>query len=176
MAKSSEPIPALVLAAQELEDELRRCEDAAAEAAKIRLNSEKHLTRAARTLKTAGEHREALGARVAALLAAINAARERADGAAARMEARAGEINARAGKFRALQATADGIAAAAREATESAKQAGSPKEILDLLGPLEERVGKAQQDARADDFEDVVHDLAALKETLAGLRRKLEGR
>jgi hypothetical protein len=37
----SNPPPGLVRAAQELEDELRHCEEAVADAAKIRLNTEK---------------------------------------------------------------------------------------------------------------------------------------
>ena len=176
MAKTSAPLPALVAAAQDLEDELRRCEEAAAEAAKIRLNSEKNLSRAAQRLKTAAEHRDGLGARVNALLAAIQAARARAEEAAARMEARAGEIRARMDRLNAFRERSGDIAAAVRDLTAFAKQATSPKEILERLGPVEERVARAQQEAREDDFEDVVHDVAGMKEMLAALRRKLEGR
>jgi chromosome segregation ATPase len=176
VARSSEPPPALVAAAQELEDELRRCEEAAAEAARIRLNSEKHLVRAARALKTAAEHRDNLGAKVNALLAAINSARARADEAAARMGARAGEIQARMEKLQAFQASSGEIAAAVRDLTAFAKQAQGPKEILERLGPVDDRIAKAQQEARDGDFEDVAHDLAAMREMLASMRRKLEGR
>ena len=176
MAKSSAPLPALVAAAQNLEEELRRCEEAAAEAAKIRLNSEKHLARAAKALKAASEHREGMGAKVNALLAAITAARGRADEAAARMEARAGEIRARMDRFQAFQARSGEIAAAVRELTAFAKQAKSPKEILERLAPVEDRVAASQQEAREEDFEDVVHDLAALREMLAAMRRKLGGK
>jgi len=165
-----------VLAAQELEDELRRCEEAAAEAARIRLNSEKHITRAARELQKAAEHRDGMGAKVNALLAAINAARGRAEEAAARMEARAGEIRARVERLKTFQALAGEIASAVRDVTASAKQAQGPREILDRLGPVEERIARAQQEARSDDFEDVVHDIAALREMVASMRRKLEGR
>jgi len=175
MARSSEPLPALVLAAQQLEDELRRCEEAAAEAARIRLNSEKHFEKAARALKTADEHREGLGPKLNALLAAIHGARERAEAAAARMEARAGEIQARMERLKAFQAKAGEIAAAVREATVSAKEAKSARDLLDRLLPLEERIAAAQQEARADEFDDVAHDLAALKEMIASMRRKLEG-
>lgn len=176
MAKSSAPLPALVAAAQDLEEELRRCEEAAAEAAKIRLNSEKHLARAAKSLKTAAEHREAMGAKVNALLAAITAARGRADEAAARMEARAGEIRVRMERLQGFQARSGEIAAAVRELTAFAKEAKGPKEILERLGPVEERVAASQQEARQEDFEDVAHDLANLRELLASMRRKLEGR
>ena len=68
MPRSPQPLPALVLAAQELEAELKRCEEAVADAAETRLNSEKHLARAGRALQAAAEHREGMGAKVEALL------------------------------------------------------------------------------------------------------------
>lgn len=176
MARSSEPLPALVAAAQALEDELRRCEEAAAEAARIRLNSEKNLSRIARSLKTAAEHRDALGGKVNGLLAAIQSARGRAEEAAALMGARAAEIQARMERLKAFQERSGEIAAAARDLTAFAKQAKGPKEILERLGPVEDRIARAQQEAREEEFEDVAHDLAGLKELLASMRRKLEGR
>ena len=176
MARAAQPLPALVAAAQDLEDDLRRCEEAAAEAAKIRLNSEKHLARAAKALRTAAEHRDGMGAKVNALLAAITAARGRAEEAAARMEARAGEIRARMERLQAFQTGAGEIAAAVRDLTAFAKQAKGPAEILERLGPVEDRVSAAQQEAKQEDFEDVAHDLASLREMLASMRRKLERR
>lgn len=176
MARSSEPVPALVAAAQQLEDELRRCEEAAAEAAKVRLTSEKHLSRAAQKLKTAAEHRDGMGPKVNALLAAIHAARGRAEEAAARMEARAGEIQARMERLKSFQGSAGEIAAAVRDLTAFAKQAQGPNEILERMGPVEERVARAQQEAKDEDFEDVAHDLANMKELLASMRRKLGGK
>lgn len=176
MAKSSAPVPALVAAAQDLETELRRCEEAAAEAAKVRLNSEKNLARAAQKLKAAAEHRDGMGAKVNALLAAITAARGRAEEAAARMEMRAGEIQARMARLQAFQGSAGEVAVAVRDLTAFAKQAQGPKEILERMGPVEERIARAQQEARDEDFEDVAHDLANLKELLASMRRKLGGR
>ena len=176
MTRSPETPPALVLAAQELEDELSRCEEAVAEAAKTRLNTEKNIGRAARALKAAGEHGQQMGARVNGLLAAINAARVRADEAAGRVQVRAAEIQARVEQLRGFQARAGEIAAAARELTEFARHAQAPKDLLERLAPVEERIAKAQEEARAEDFDDVAHDLAGFRETLASLRRKLEGR
>lgn len=174
MPRPSEPTPPLVLAAQDLEEELRRCEKAVAEAVRLRLNSEKHLTRSARELKTASDHRDRMGEKVNALLAAIHAARARAEDAAARMEQRAAEIQARMAGLQSLRDRALEIATAVREATEFAKQATESREILERLTPVEERVAKVLEEARADDFEDVSADLAALKEMLAQMRRKLE--
>ena len=176
MAKPAAPVPALVAAAQDLEDELRRCEEAAAEAAKVRLTSEKNLARAAQKLKTAAEHRDGMGAKLNALLAAINAARGRSEEAAARMEARAREIQARMERFKGFQGSAGEIAVAVRDLTAFAKQAQGPNEILERMGPVEERIAAAQNKARDEDFEDVAHDLANLKELLASMRRKLGGK
>src|SRR5262249_38544472 len=115
MAKAPETLPALVLAAQQLEEELRCCEEAAAEAAKIRLNTEKNIGRAARALRTAAEHRDRMTVKLKELLAAIQDAGGRAEGVASRMEGRAGEIQARMARLQALQARASEIAAAVRE-------------------------------------------------------------
>ena len=175
LPSSSEPAPSLVGAAQALEDELRQCEDAVAEASKLRLNTEKNIGRAARALQKASDHREQTAAKVNALLAAIQAAYARAESAGSRMEARAAEIQARLEQYQAFQARAGEIALAVRDLTEFAKQAQHPREILERLGPVEEQVGKAQQEARAVEFEDVAHDIAGLREMLASMRRKLGG-
>jgi chromosome segregation ATPase len=174
MARVPEPLPALVLAAQELEDEIRRCEESVAEAAKMRLNSEKNLGRAARALQAATEHRDRMGEKVNALLAAINAARGRAETAAARMETRAGEIQARMERLKSLQARVNDIADAVRDVTAAAKQAATARDILMHLGPVEARVAQTHQEARADEFDDVAADIDALRQMLASLRKKIE--
>jgi hypothetical protein len=117
-----------------------------------------------------------MGAKVNALLAAITAARGRAEEAAARMETRAGEIQARMARLQAFQGSAGEVAVAVRDLTAFAKQAQGPKEILERMGPVEARIARAQQEARDEDFEDVAHDLANLKELLASMRRKLGGK
>ena len=176
MTQAPEPLAAIVRAAQELEEELRRCEEAVAEAARARLNSEKNIGRAARALKTAVEHHDGMAAKVNALLAAIQAAQGRAGAAASRMESRAGEIRARMDQLHALQSRAGEIADAVRDLTAFAKGATEPRGILERLGPVEERVAAALEEARAADFDDVTHDVAGLKEMLATMRRKLEGK
>lgn len=167
--------PALVRAAQELEDELRHCEEAVAEAVKVRLNTEKNIGRAARALQKAGDHREQTAVRANALMTAIQAAHGRATDATSRMEARAAEIQARVAQFQALQARAGEIVAAVRGVTESAKDAKDARAVLDLLGPIDGRVAGLQEEARAQDFDDVAHELAGMRETIASLRRKLGG-
>lgn len=174
MARPTEPPSPLALAAQELEEELRRCEKAVAEAARLRLHSEKNIGRAAKELRTASEHRENLGPKVNALLAAINAARARAEDAAARMETRAGEIQARMAQLKSLQERAGEIASSVRDLTELARQVKDTRQILERLGPVEERVARALEEARASEFDDVSGDISSFKEMLASLRRKLE--
>ena len=96
--------------------------------------------------------------------------------AAGRMEKRAGELQARMEQLLAFQTRAGEIAVAVRDLHEFAKQARTPQEIVERMGPVEERVGQAQEEARANDFDDVAHDISGLKEMLATLRRKLEGK
>lgn len=171
---SPDPEPGLVRAAQELENEIRQCEDAVAESSKIRLNTEKNIGRAARALQKADEHRNQTAGRVGALQSAILATHARAEAATLRMATRAGELQARLERLQALQARSDEIALAVREVTESTKSSKERREILDRLVPVEDRVAAAQQEARQEDFDDIAHDMANLREMLATLRRKLE--
>lgn len=161
-------------AAQELEDELRRCEKAVEEASKLRLNSEKNIGRAANALKEAVEERDRMAVKVTALLAAINAGRGRMEDAAKRMEARAVEIQARMTRLEALRAGTADVAAAVREVTEFAQQTKDARQLLERLAPLDARIAKAFEDARADGFEDVTHDIAGLRDMLASMRKKLQ--
>jgi hypothetical protein len=91
------------------------------------------------------------------------------------MEARAGEIQARMAQLQALQARAEGIVGAVREVTEFAKQSKNPREILERLVPVEERVEGELKEARTQDFDDVAHEIAGLREMIATVRRKLAG-
>ena len=169
------PAPDLVQAAQGMEDELRHCEEAVAEASKVRLNTEKNIGKAARALQKANEHREGTGARANSLMTAIQAAHARSQESTARMEARAVEIQARLQQLQALQARAETIVAAVREVTEAAKNAKTAAEILERLGPVEERIEAELKEARAQDFDDVAHEIAGLREMIATVRRKLGG-
>jgi chromosome segregation ATPase len=174
VSRPSEPASPLVLAAQELEDEIRHCEKAVEEASRLRLNSEKNISRAAHALKTASEDRERMGGKVNALLAAINAAHGRIQEVAARMGERAVEIQARLARLEALQTTTAGLAGSVREATEFAKGTKDARQILDRLGPIEEQVGRAFEEARAEGFDDVARDMAGMREMLGSMRKKLQ--
>ncbi|KAF0242489.1 MAG: hypothetical protein FD180_3872 [Planctomycetota bacterium] len=166
--------PALVQAAQDLEAELRRCEDAVAEAAETRLNSEKNIGRAARALQAAAERRGALGEKVNALLAAIKEAQGRTETTVARMEARAIEVQARIEARKALQARGDEIAADVREVAALAKEGAERKRIAERIAAVEIRVAAVLEEARAAEFVDVAHDVDGLRQMLASLRRKLK--
>jgi hypothetical protein len=176
VAKTSEPTSALVRAAQELETELSRCEEAAAEAAKIRLSTEKNIGRAARALRTAGEHRGRAGPQ-GERAPRRDPGRAQPRRVGRRPDGDAGGRDPGAdGAAPGAQARATEIAVSVRELTEFARQAKTPGEIVERLGPIEERVAQAHQEARADDFDDVAHDIAGFRELLATMRRKLEGK
>lgn len=172
---SREREPALVRAAQDLEAELRQCEDAVADAVRVRLNTEKNIGRAARALQKANEHRDATAARVNALLGAIQAAHGRAEAATLRMAERATELQGRLETLAALQARGGEIAAAVREVTDVARGAKDAREILERLAAVEDRVSSIQAEAKADDFDDVAHEMTGLRDQIATLRRKLGG-
>jgi hypothetical protein len=92
------------------------------------------------------------------------------------MAACAGEIQARLTQLQAFQERTGEIALAVRDLTEFAKDAHHPREILERLGPVEDRIAGVHKEARAEEFDDVAHEISALREMLAGMRRKLEGR
>ncbi|HYE98153.1 MAG TPA: hypothetical protein VEJ18_04540 [Planctomycetota bacterium] len=169
-----EPLSPLVLAAQELEDELRRCEKAVEEAARLRLNSEKHIARAAQALTTAAEGRDRMGGKVDALMGAIQAARGRMEELVGRMGARAGEIQERVARLETHRTATTEIGASFRELNEFAKETRDLPRILERLAPVEARVSRAFEEARADGFEDVARDIAALRDMLATMRKKLQ--
>lgn len=170
-----EPAPDLVRAAQDLENEIRQCEETLVEASKVRLNSEKNLGRAARALQKANEHRDQTAARATALMGAIQAAHGRAEAVTSRMAARAAELQTRLQQFQDLQARVGTIAEAVREVTEFTKGAKTPGEILERLTPVETRVEGELKEARAQEFDDIAHEIAGLREMLAAVRRRLGG-
>lgn len=174
-ASAPNPDSDLVRAAQTLADELRHCEEAVAEACKIRLNTEKNIGRAARALQKANDHREQTAAQGGVLLAAIQATHARAQEATSRMEARAAEIQARMQRIQAFQARAEEFVAAVREVTEVARGARDPREILERLQPVEDRITAELEEAKKQELDDVAHEMAGLREMLASVRRKLGG-
>lgn len=174
MKKDANPPSPLVLAAQALEDELRQCEKAVEEAARLRLNSEKNIGRAAQALTTAAETRDRIGGKVDALLGAINAARGRMEELVGRMGTRAAEIQARMARLEAHRAVTVEIGASFRELTEFARQTRDAAKIIERIVPVEARVAQAFEDARADDLDDVARDIAAMRDMLAAMRKKLQ--
>lgn len=174
MARSAEPPSPLVLAAQELEDELRRCEKDVEEAARLRLNSERNVGRAAQALHAASEGRERIAGKLNALLAALNAAHDRMEEVATHMQSRALELQGRLARLEALRASTAEIAVSVREVNEVAKGAKDPRDLLDRLDPIDARVARAFEEARAEEFEDVARDIAGMRDMLAAMRRKLK--
>src|SRR5947209_1541939 len=89
-------------AAAALDTALTRCEELAAEAGRVRLDSEKNLNRAARLLSDAAAGQEEVGARVRTLVEAIDAARKRQQTNAVALAARAEELQKRVGELQEL--------------------------------------------------------------------------
>jgi ABC-type phosphate transport system auxiliary subunit len=108
-------------------------------------------------------------------MGAIQAAAGRAEGATSRMAARATELQARLQQVQDLQARVGDIAAAVREVTEFAREAKDPRLILERLAPVEARIDTELQEARAQECEDLAHEIAGLREMITTVRRKLGG-
>src|SRR5690242_11297737 len=98
MTKDDKPSD-LSEAALALDHELRRFEDLSAQAARIRLNTEKNVERATDALTRAAESQDRISARVQQLVAAVAAARQKQEADAAALVARAQQIAERRTRF-----------------------------------------------------------------------------
>src|SRR3954462_14444694 len=89
-------------AALALAHELKKFEDLSAQAARVKLNSEKNLERATEALTRAAESQDRISAQVQKLVAAVTAARQKQETDAAALIERAKKISARHTEFAGL--------------------------------------------------------------------------
>src|SRR3954463_1785447 len=86
-------------APQPLDHELNRVEDLSAQAARVKLNSEKNLERATEALTRAAESQDRINAQVQKLVGAVQTARAKQETDAASRVPRAQQIAARRGEY-----------------------------------------------------------------------------
>jgi chromosome segregation ATPase len=178
VAKRAE-VPELVRAAQVLEDEVQKLEALSRSVRKIRLDSEKSITRAAEELKEALALPERLGGGLSSLAAAMERMQSRQQAALEPLSACAHRIQERAQQLGAyMQAFAD-LGKGAGEATALLKtEGGDRKTIVEQaqaqLVQLAERSRSLGDDARANDFPDVAREADALRQRVMTLRKRLD--
>jgi len=161
-------------AALALDRELRRFEELAAQAAKVKLNSEKSLERATDALTRAAESQDRIHANVQQLVAAVAAARQRQETEAAALMARAEQISARRKEFAELLQRMAGLGEMAR-AIQNALREG-PSGLEDVQGPMQRIADEAAaiaHDAQEKDMEDVARQADVLRQQVLAARNKV---
>jgi hypothetical protein len=171
----------LVAAAIALDEELESFEQLAREVAKLPLESQRGLERAAEVLRLAASADERLTERVGGLVAAIAEMRRRREAGAKTVQERATEIEARSHMFARLLETYRGIGSTAAELTQRLQGvvAAAPAEreaaLADARHRVAELVARAQELMKAADeagFADVTRQAdGLLQQLLAGLNK-----
>jgi hypothetical protein len=179
MAQSDKAVPELVRAAQALEDDIVRLESVQKSLRKIRLNSEKSITRAAKELNEAVVLPERLASGLQALAAAMANMQVRQQAALEPLAAFASDIQGRMQRLGehmqafALLGQAAGEVTALLQANEGDRTA-IVAEVDAQLTKISEGARAVFDAARADDFPDVAREADALKQRVTALRRRLE--
>jgi uncharacterized protein YoxC len=180
----------LVLAAEGVEEELRRFEALADTVVRTSLDSEKNLERASKALREVAESDERLVAQLQKLVAAVGGVRDRQQEHARGVNARAEELQARTQAFQGLlqryaglgrsaaelNAVVQDIAARKAKATTSEDNralAGSLDQLLErMVGVADEAQGLATS-ANEADFSDIARQADSLRQQLLSARNKM---
>ena len=177
MSTSEKTVPELVRAAEAVEDELVKLEMLSRTIRKIRLDSEKNITRAAKQLTEVTDLPEQLTARLGTLAAAMQTMQARQHAALEPLAAFANELQARMRKlgehmqaFAALGEAAGEVTALLQSETERPVVV---EHVKAELGKLAAGAKSLFEAARDDDFPDVARQADALKQRVSALRAKL---
>ncbi len=178
MPKPQKQTPEIVRAAEALEDELARLEALSRAVRKVRLDSEKNLSKAARELNEAIAMPERLGERLKALGAAMQDMQQRQQAALEPLAVRATEIQQRMQRLGEHMQSFARLGEAAGQLTSllQSQQRESPSALEQVEKKLAEIVEGARglfEQARADDFPDVARQADALRQRISALRGRL---
>jgi hypothetical protein len=169
-----ESMEALSEAALALDRELRRFDDLAAQAARMKLNTEKGIERATEALTHAAECQDRIQTHVQELVAAVGAARQKQETDAAALLRRAEEIAARRKEFADVLQRMAGLGQMARD-VQDALQAG-PGNIDDVQARMQkiaEEAGEIARTAQEKEMEDVARQAEVLRTQILSARNKV---
>lgn len=164
----------LAEAALALDLELRRYDDLAAQAARVKLNTEKNLERATEALTRAAECQDRINGHVQKLVTAVAAARQKQEADAAALVARAHEIAARRQEFASLLQRMAGLGEAARELQELLKGGpGRLDEVQSRMQKVADDAGEIAQAAAQKEMEDLARQADVLRQQVLAARNKV---
>ena len=179
MAKRTDTSSELVNAAEALDAELNRFEDASTSLRKLSLNSQKNLERATRSLNELAEVEESLGKQVQVLVAAIAGVRERQLAQVEEVRVKAEEIKSRSvtfqqllEQFKVLGAGAAGLNERLQKVTPG--EGNSLTELFEEMGELAAKAQSLAELAGEQDYDDVARLADGLRQQLLSVRGKLK--
>ena len=173
MAKSDKP-GELPEAAFALDHELKRFEDLAEQAAKIKLTTEKNVERATEALQRAAESQDRINAQVQKLVAAVATARQKQETDAAALIARAHEIAARRKQFAEMLRRMGGLGHLAREVQDLLKDGpGKLDEVMDRMQKVADDAADIGKAALEQEMEEIARQAEVLRQQVLAARNKV---
>jgi len=161
-------------AALALDHELRRFDDLAAQAAKIRLNTEKNVERATEALSRAAESQERINAIVQKLVKAVTDARQKQESDAAALIARAQEIAARRKQFAEVLQRMAGLGQMAKEVQELLKAGpGNFEDVQQRMQKVADAAAEIGKAAQEQEMEDLARQADVLRQQVLSARNKV---
>lgn len=166
----------LVAAAESLEQELARFDDAVASFKRLALSSKKNLDRGTAMLQELAELEQGIGTHIQTLVKAIGGTGEKQLARVAEVKARADELKERSIAFQALTLHFDELGKGAA-ALNVKLQAPAPTvvDVDEELTALATKAETLQAQAKAAGFDDVHHLADGLRQQLTAIRTKLSG-
>jgi ABC-type transporter Mla subunit MlaD len=164
----------LAEAAFALDHELRRFEELAEQASRVKLNTEKSLERATDALTRAAESQDRINAQVQKLVAAVATARQKQESDAAALVERAHEIAARRKEFAVLLQRMGALGTAARE-MQDLLRAGPSKidEVQSRMQQVAEEAADISKAAGEKDMEDLARQADVLRQQVLAAKNKV---
>ena len=161
-------------AALALDRELKRFEDLADQAARLKLNTEKNLERATEALTRAAESQDRIHGHVQRLVAAVGQARQKQETDAKALMARAEEIAGRRKEFAEVLQRMAGLGRMAREVQDALKAGpGAIDEIQARMQQIANEAGDIVRTAQEKDMEDVSRQADVLQKQVLAARNKV---
>jgi hypothetical protein len=171
MTKSGKPSE-LAEAALALDQELRRFEELAEQAGRVKLSTEKNLERATDALARAAQSQDRIQAQVQKLVAAVAAARQRQEAEAAALMARAHQIAERRARFAEVLQRMGGLGQMAKEVQERL-QGGDLDEALARMQQVADDAAEIGRSALEGEMEDLARQADTLREQVLAAKNKV---
>jgi len=165
---------ALSEAALALDRELRRFEDLAGQASRMKLTTEKNVERATEALTRAAESQDRIHAHVQALVAAVGEARKKQETDAAALMSRAEQIAARRKEFADVLQRMAGLGKMAKEVHDALQAGPSGMDgVQERMQQIADEAAEIARTAQEKEMEDVARQAEVLRTQVLAARNKV---